>query len=729
MADFVKYQPKTWVSREFITKTDMNHLEEGVELNNNIIQEIIQDVENKVDAPALEGTTGQILQTNGDGTTSWINRNVPTDEQIAEAVSDWLDAHPEATTTVEDGAITYAKLDTNLQASKDAADGAVEDVASLKSAFDINTPYAFVDNKYIKYDTGEILSNDGYKYTTIDVSPFHGGYIKGATSVSPNTAFGIAFYDNNDIYIPGSGAQSTNTGSYLFDYNLLVPNTAKYMRISLRKANDNFWKNPTYPWVAYFGHSLDALETVNENSEELSEIEGQLQNDAGLTVGPYIDELNEKILTLKKSINILDTSATGWEEGGISSTGSIVATGYEGNSASPYIPVTPGLTIVSTRQVTADSRILFPISVGFYDGDKNFISPRQTSVSSVSVPAGAVYMRISGTTAYLQTRPGTYKPMLNYGSTIVDYEPYYDPYYEVVENWPHDSGEIVCWGDSLTYGSGSTSGNSYPDKLAQMTGKVVHKCGFPADSSDEIAGYQGSMPLVIAPVTIPASGSVNVDVYAYNRDPNGYPFGYPTIDAGNINPVTIAGIEGTLDLSAAGANTSNRTFAFTRSTSGSAVTLIDYTEVMPKNAIDRCKDIQIIWVGSNGGWDLTNSTLISQIRNMVEFQESTLKKYIVIGFAAGIEVSYAISFAKDATLAFGNHFIDMRDYLVRCGLAENGITPTEQDVQDITAGKVPSSLRINPYTHTVDSVHLNNAGYNSVASAVYTRGKILGYWG
>lgn len=39
---------------------------------------------------------------------------VPTDEQTADAVDSWLDAHPEATTTVQDGAITEAKLSHQL---------------------------------------------------------------------------------------------------------------------------------------------------------------------------------------------------------------------------------------------------------------------------------------------------------------------------------------------------------------------------------------------------------------------------------------------------------------------------------------------------------------------------------------------------------------------------------------------------------------------------------------
>ena len=48
-------------------------------------------------------------------------------EVIQAEVDAWLEDHPEASTTVQDGAITYAKLHSNLQ-------GAVDDVGDLKSA-------------------------------------------------------------------------------------------------------------------------------------------------------------------------------------------------------------------------------------------------------------------------------------------------------------------------------------------------------------------------------------------------------------------------------------------------------------------------------------------------------------------------------------------------------------------------------------------------------------------
>lgn len=46
---------------------------------------------------------------------------------VADAVDDWLDAHPEATTTVQDGAVTYSKLDSSLKT-------AIDEVSTLDTA-------------------------------------------------------------------------------------------------------------------------------------------------------------------------------------------------------------------------------------------------------------------------------------------------------------------------------------------------------------------------------------------------------------------------------------------------------------------------------------------------------------------------------------------------------------------------------------------------------------------
>ena len=72
--------------------------------------------EDKVNMPLsangkpTNGTNGQTLRTKGDGTTEWTDVGLPTDTQTAQAVSDWLDVHPEVTTTVQDGVITEPKI-------------------------------------------------------------------------------------------------------------------------------------------------------------------------------------------------------------------------------------------------------------------------------------------------------------------------------------------------------------------------------------------------------------------------------------------------------------------------------------------------------------------------------------------------------------------------------------------------------------------------------------------
>lgn len=56
------------------------------------------------------GISGQVLRTRGNGTTEWATVGQPTDAQTATAVNAWLDAHPEATTTVQDWSLEYDKL-------------------------------------------------------------------------------------------------------------------------------------------------------------------------------------------------------------------------------------------------------------------------------------------------------------------------------------------------------------------------------------------------------------------------------------------------------------------------------------------------------------------------------------------------------------------------------------------------------------------------------------------
>ena len=116
-----------------------------------------------------DGTAGQLLRTKGDGSTEWSDVGQPTDAQTAQAVSDWLDAHPEATTTVLDGSITEQKLNnavklktTNYYVTPEmfgaVGDGVTDDTAAVRSA--LQEPCVRLDNTYKVTSQIEALSVD-----------------------------------------------------------------------------------------------------------------------------------------------------------------------------------------------------------------------------------------------------------------------------------------------------------------------------------------------------------------------------------------------------------------------------------------------------------------------------------------------------------------------------------------------------------------------------------------
>lgn len=431
--------------------------------------------------------------------------------------------------------------------------------------------------------------------------------------------------------------------------------------------------------------------------------------------------IDENLLKIHKSKNLFNPTIS-FVDGVIYTTGELLIAGYEGNVTSDYISVKPSRSLVFTRLATASERIgMYLTSVGYYDINKNFIRADYGPSQYVfNTPENCYYIRFSSRRTYVTNND--YRCMIEYGESVITdvthYEPYFEPYFEVIA-YPKTTEEIVCWGDSLTYGTGATSGYTYPEVLSQLTGKVVHSCGFPGDTSAEICGYQGANPLMVQPCTIPASGSVTIEIYDYLHSDD-TPFRFPTIaNAIGANSVSIGGVEGTLDLSSGG-NLDSRSFVFTRATPGEEVVLTYETPLIFNLAKDRQKDIQIIFIGTNGGFYGEPSVLISQIDSMIHFNPAFEKKFIIVGIPTGT-ASYRAELETAMKTHFARHYINLRDYLVKAGLTDAGITPTESDLNDIKNGTVPTSLR-------VDETHFNNAGYTILARQIYKKGKELGYW-
>lgn len=113
---------------------------------------------------AENGRQGQLLRSLGNGRTEWSNVGLPTDEQTEQAVSDWLDAHPEATTTVQDGSLSYKKLINGTlsfvtpEMFGAVGDGETDDSAALNEMFSMGLPVLIPPNTYC---TTETLTYEG----------------------------------------------------------------------------------------------------------------------------------------------------------------------------------------------------------------------------------------------------------------------------------------------------------------------------------------------------------------------------------------------------------------------------------------------------------------------------------------------------------------------------------------------------------------------------------------
>ena len=82
------------------------------EADKNLAGKIDKLKEDKVDKPSV-ADNNKIPRAKG-GEVEWVELGQPTDEQTNSAVTNWLDDHPEATTTVQDGSITEIKIDESL---------------------------------------------------------------------------------------------------------------------------------------------------------------------------------------------------------------------------------------------------------------------------------------------------------------------------------------------------------------------------------------------------------------------------------------------------------------------------------------------------------------------------------------------------------------------------------------------------------------------------------------
>lgn len=278
---------------------------------------------------------------------------------------------------------------------------------------------------------------------------------------------------------------------------------------------------------------------------------------------------------------------------------------------------------------------------------------------------------------------------------------------------------IICWGDSLTYGYNG-EGTSYPsvleERIKQNIGEIpVVNMGACGEDSITIAGRSGGIPFVtVEDFTIPA-GTEAVEVAIGSRDGKEVNVSLYT-DVG-INECVIAGVLGTLTIQNVGQQGSKYTFV--RTEAGEEIQVPEGTEIRTEASEDYKDYLSIVFVGTNGGYENMDE-LIAQQDAIIASRTANTDKYLVVGITYGTAEGMA-EYDRAMYEHYGNQYFCLRSYLSVFGMRDAGLTPTEEDKQQMQQGMVPASLRS-------DEVHFTAKSYEVIGNAIYDKLEALGYF-
>jgi len=266
--------------------------------------------------------------------------------------------------------------------------------------------------------------------------------------------------------------------------------------------------------------------------------------------------------------------------------------------------------------------------------------------------------------------------------------------FDAVSIKENDTPRVVIWGNSMSQG--------YDDDLMKLLpeGVLLRTFASGGDTAQHIAMKQGGIPFYVAPFTIPAEKeAVRIEILDENLKPV---VSLSDWDTTGLSPAYIAGVNGFIS------NNGNDEYYFKRNDKGpyEEIKVDRLTRIVTKGMTDqRTGDIHIIYAGS---YSMTPDQYVDLINSMVDFSQS--EKFLLLAFTGPDSGDLYDTIVEN----FGRRFIDLKTYFLNDGLADAGIEPTPEDLEDIANGKLPLSLRR-------DDVHGNEIYEYLLAQLVYER--------
>jgi siderophore synthetase component len=138
-----------------------------------------------------------------------------------------------------------------------------------------------------------------------------------------------------------------------------------------------------------------------------------------------------------------------------------------------------------------------------------------------------------------------------------------------------------------------------------------------------------------------------------------------------------------------------------------------------QGSVDYENYIPIIFIGQNGGYDDIGD-LIAQQQAVIDHGTGPEDRYLINGLHTG-DARSREELESAMEEAWGDHYINLREYMATDGMKDAGLVATEEDLLRMQEGETPDSL-------LKDGLHFNDSAEKLIAQLVYKRMDELGWF-